>query len=66
MVIMVTRFHVTLAFTRENVNMGEESAAQRRGVWSLWSNCHAEKIAPRMVAHYLYLYTYIIFLRIIQ
>lgn len=66
MVIMVTRFQVTLAFTRENVNMGEESAAQRRGVWSEWSNGHAEKIAPRMVAHYLYLYTYIIFLRIIQ
>jgi len=48
------------------VNMGEENAAKKGGFWSLWSNGHAEKIALRMVAHYLYLYTYIIFLRIIQ
>ena len=48
------------------VNMGEENAAKKGVIWSVWSNGHAGKVAPRMVAHYLYLYTYIIFLRIIQ
>jgi hypothetical protein len=33
------------------VNMGEEKTREKGVIWSIWSNGHAEKIAPDMESH---------------
>lgn len=61
MVIMVTRFHVALAFTRENVNMGEESVGIEKGLMVImvkWSRGKNRAKNGSTLSLFVYIYNF--------